>query len=165
MYYIEAPSYSAPPLIPKPWVFLGGGITDCPDWQQEVRARLEGEHLTLLNPRRANFPIDDPNAAEGQIKWEFEMFDRCHGIIFWFPCETLCPIVLYELGKWTARTKSQAAWTNSYPKDKPLFIGAHPDYARRQDVIIQTRLELPDQVIHDSVAGVADEVRTWARQQ
>ena len=159
--YLEAPNHPPFTGLANPWVFLGGGITGCPDWQQEIRALLEDEWLTLVNPRRENFPIDDPEAAPAQIKWEHQYLERCRAIIFWFPCETLCPIALYELGKWTMKSKDEAF----RGRDKPLFIGTHPEYKRRQDVIIQTGLELPNQVIHDSVAGVAEEVKEWAARQ
>jgi hypothetical protein len=119
-------------------LFLAGGITDCPDWQKDVVLMLAAVRgLALLNPRRARFPIHDPAAAELQVTWEYLHLRLADAILFWFPCETLCPIVLYELG----------AWSRS---DKPLFVGTHPDYARRQDVEIQTRLARPDvPVLHD----------------
>src|SRR3954464_2254024 len=98
MRYIEAPAewdgYG-------PSVFLAGGITDCPDWQTEMVELLADTELNVLNPRRANFPIKDPGAAEAQISWEHRYLRRAGMISFWFPKETLCPIVLYELGAWS----------------------------------------------------------------
>jgi hypothetical protein len=115
----------------EPKLFLAGGIANCPDWQQEVIGYLEKSHWILLNPRRKDFPIGDPNASLEQISWEHHHLRMADAILFWFPCETICPIVLYELGAWSM-TK------------KPLFVGVHPDYVRRQDVEIQTRLVRPD---------------------
>ncbi len=111
-------------------VFLAGGITGCPDWQQEMVAMLDDTTLTILNPRRADFPIGDPNAAQVQIKWEYDALRAADVISFWFPKETICPIVLYELGAWSMTRK-------------PLCIGVHCDYQRKQDVLIQTKLERP----------------------
>lgn len=125
--------HEAPEHVPDPVkLFLAGGITACPLWQPEMIDRLNHmDELTIFNPRRENFPIDDPEAAEEQIKWEHQMLRRADVISFWFPCETLCPITLYELGYWTA----QAEWGATQ-----IVIGVHEEYARKQDVIIQTEL-------------------------
>ena len=125
MRYIEAPNTTGPDVAMK--VFLAGGITGCPDWQSDVVRYLEDVDVTVFNPRREDFPIGDPNAAMDQIKWEHDHLRKADAILFWFPCETLCPIVLYELGAWSMTTK-------------PLIIGCHPDYKRIQDVNIQTML-------------------------
>ena len=70
--------------------FLAGGITKCPDWQAEVIKeilRLDEEDranndevatdytLVLFNPRRENFPINDPDASRNQIQWEFDALE------------------------------------------------------------------------------------------
>jgi len=130
------------------YVFLAGGITGCPDWQQEVVKLLDDTDLVLLNPRRANFPIHDPNAAQVQIQWEHTYLNCADAILFWFPKEILCPIVLYELGTW-----SEAG--------KPIFVGVHPDYQRRQDVEIQTKLARPEVIIVYSLEELAMQVREW----
>jgi hypothetical protein len=127
-------------------LFLAGGITGAINWQVRAVAALADLPLTLLNPRRANFPIDDPNAAPTQIEWEHRHLRRATAILFWFPAETLCPIALYELG----------AWSKS---DKPLFVGTHPDYQRRQDVVIQTRLVRPEVRVVDSLEALFGQVR------
>lgn len=130
MRYLEAPEKLERSFGYKS-VFLAGGITNCPDWQQEIVELLRDTDLILLNPRRANFPIGDPSAAMEQITWEHDHLRKATAVLFWFPCETLCPIVLYELGAWSMT-------------DKPIFVGVHPKYKRRQDVEIQTRLVRPD---------------------
>lgn len=126
-------------------LFLAGGISNCPDWQTEMASRLHDTDWVLLNPRRVDFAMDDPTAAEEQIRWEHAHLRRATAVLFWFPCETLCPITLYELGTWSASTK-------------PLFIGLHPAYQRRQDVEIQTRLSRPDVPIVYSLADLAQVV-------
>lgn len=147
MRYIEAP---------HEWdgegrgLFLAGGISGCPDWQATVAARLTDSALALLNPRRADFPMHDPTAAEAQITWEHRHLRRASAILFWFPCETLCPITLYELGAWSALGS------------KPLFIGTHPDYQRKLDVVIQTRLALPALEVVHTLDDLVAQVRAWA---
>lgn len=115
-------------------IFLAGGITGCPDWQKELidllnsNRNIGGKSIVLFNPRRENFPIHDPSAAEFQVEWEYERLHEADLISFWFPKETLCPIVLYELGFWNAK------------QSKPLVIGCDPGYQRLQDVKIQSSL-------------------------
>lgn len=94
----------------------------------EILRDAEG---VLLNPRRENFPIHDPTAARRQIDWEHRHLRKASAVSFWFPKETLCPIVLYELGAWSMT-------------DKPIFVGVHPEYPRRRDVEIQTALTRPN---------------------
>lgn len=110
-------------------LFLAGGITNCPDWQSEIIELLKPiQGLTVYNPRRKDFPIEDPNAAQEQITWEYNHLKEADMILFWFSRGSLNPIVLYELGR----------WGNS--SDKPIIIGLDPDYERSTDVITQTLL-------------------------
>ncbi len=131
-------------------VFLAGGITGCPNWQWEMGCKLEDEKVSLLNPRRKDFPINDPTASQKQIEWEFNHLRKADSILFWFPCETLCPIVLYELGAWSA-------------KNKKIFVGCHPDYKRKQDVVIQTQLARPEVPVVFTLFDLAEQVKKWLR--
>lgn len=130
-------------------LFLAGGITGCPDWQSKMVERLRDTNLELLNPRRKNFPIHDPSAAAAQITWEHNMLRKADAILFWFPCETICPIVLYELGAWSMTQKK-------------IFVGTHPDYSRIQDVLIQTRLARPDVTVVHDLEKLVNQVWMWA---
>src|SRR4051794_13020942 len=112
MRYIEAPTEYAGTGAS---VFLAGGITGCGDWQRELAELLAKSDLVVLNPRRRNFPIEDPTAAEQQIRWEFRQIRRATARLFWFPPPTLCPIALYELGAWSTRPD-------------PLFVGVDRAY-------------------------------------
>ena len=69
-------------------------------------------------------------------------------ILFWFPQETLCPIVLYELGAWSMSGKT-------------IFVGVHPAYSRRQDVEIQTGLVRPEVNVVYSLEELAAQVMSW----
>jgi hypothetical protein len=149
--YIEVLTEYEPGHLPA--VFLAGGITGCPDWQQEIVDWLADLPLVFLNPRRADFPINDPAAAPLQIEWEFRHLRKASAILFWFPEETLCPISLYELGAWSVYRDERGI--------RPLFVGVHPGYLRRQDVEIQTRLTRPEIVIHNDLPSLADAVRQW----
>lgn len=89
-----------------------------------------------------------PGTEEEQITWEHTHLLKADAILFWFPCETLCPIALYELGSWIFRPKK-------------LFIGCHPEYKRKTDVEIQTKLERPKQRILYSLDDLAKQVLEW----
>lgn len=145
MQYVEALENLESPNE-HPSLFLAGGITGCPDWQQELVQLLDDTELILLNPRRAHFPMDDPTAAIQQIAWEHRHLRLADAISFWFCAETIQPITLYELGAWSMT-------------DKPLFVGVHPEYARRQDVVIQTQLVRPDVKIVYSLPDLATQIK------
>ena len=146
--YIESPTVLEDSSSLKS-VFLAGGITGCPDWQQQMRPLLNGSDLILLNPRRADFPIHDRGAAQKQIEWEHRHLRVADAILFWFCAETLNPIVLYELGAWSMT-------------EKPIFVGVHLNYQRSQDVRIQTSLARPSVKIVSSLKSLAYNVREWA---
>ena len=155
MIYIESPQEFGHTPTPKgeSSIFLAGGITNCPDWQQEMRGLLADTDFVLFNPRRENFPIHDPNAAKKQISWEYRHLGMADKVLFWFPCETLCPIVLFELGRWSFRSGRE---------EKPIFIGVHPDYPRRQDVEIQMSLIRPEVEVVYSLLALAKNVKNMA---
>ncbi len=147
MRYYEAPTrYDGGDLS----LFLGGGITGCGNWQVDMVKSLSDTEWVLLNPRRENFDVADPTFDLIQIPWEHDHLTRASALMFWFPPETLCPITLFELGRWL-------------PTCKPLVLGVHPDYKRKRDVEIQTRLERPMQVIHYSLEDLTKAARELYR--
>jgi hypothetical protein len=124
-------------------LFLAGGISGCPDWQEHAERRLVPVSGLLINPRRYGHLA--PEFEAEQVTWEHEALRASRAILFWFPKETLCPITLFELGAWSM--------TN-----KPLFVAVHPEYQRRENVLSQLRLARPDVAVVDSL----DEVLTLA---
>lgn len=136
--------------VPGKTIFLAGGVTNCPDWQQEMCSMLQDTDLILLNPRRKDSPIEDPNAAQEQIAWGHDQLRMADAILFWFPCETPCPITLYELGAWSMTSK-------------PIFVGIHPDYKHRRDVEIQTCLARPEINVSYSLEDLAQQVIKWSQ--
>jgi len=147
MEYIEAPQSIRDEVNT---IFLAGGITNCPDWQQDAVEMFRNTNATILNPRRKDFPIGNPDAALEQITWEFYALRRANEILFWFPCETICPIVLYELGAWSATRKS-------------IYVGVHPEYERKQDVEIQTMLARPEVEIVYSLGELVKQVERTSK--
>ena len=146
MLYVEAPTEYTGTV---PSIFLAGGITGCGNWQRELAFALRDTDLVVLNPRRERFPIGDPTAAEGQIRWEFDHLRRATARLFWFSSATLCPIALFELGAWSRG-------------GEPLFVGVDPLYARSLDVEVQMRLARPDVEILYSLPDLAARVLAWS---
>lgn len=142
MVYVEAPNVVPPN---RRSLFLAGGITDCPPWQDQLMQMIRPLDIVVYNPRRANFPIHDPNAAYAQIKWEYERLREAAVISFWFCKETMCPIVLFELGAHLMTCK-------------PILVGVAPGYPREQDVRIQTGLQRPEIQIRTSLDALAKDI-------
>jgi hypothetical protein len=121
-------------------VFLGGGISGCADWQAVVsRTLLEAmADVVILNPRRMSFDLTDPTMTQQQILWEWQYLRDATIRLFWFAPETMCPITLFEYGKWLGK----GGW---------MVVGTDPNYVRREDILIQTNLENPHMKVHNSL--------------
>lgn len=118
-------------------VFLAGGITNCSNWQKEVIEGLKNTNIVVFNPRRENFPIHDPNAADEQIRWEFEALERADIFSMYFAdAESDQPICMYELGRNLLRMQMR------YPRtwEHRVIVTADPRYRRYKDVLVQTEL-------------------------
>ncbi len=137
---------------PELSVYLSGGIPTNDDWHARFIALLADSSLVLIDPRRINYPWEDPAAVEVQVRWERRHLRQASAILFWFPPETLAPITLYELGAYSMT-------------DKPLFVGVHPDYQRRIDVMVQTGLARPDAPILSTLEELAARIRNWCETQ
>jgi len=142
MHEVRAPEYA-----PRADVFLAGGIMNAPDWQAEAVELLAPHAGSFYNPRRSE-PFTRA-FQEAQIKWEYEALNAADSILFWFPHETLCPITLFELG------------ARSRVPDQPIFVGAHPDYARNIDIHIQLGLARPDVRVCDSLEETVAQFLAW----
>jgi len=142
MKYIEAPDEFDGR---GPAVFLAGGITGAEYWQAQLANSLRELPAAVLNPRRQQFPADDPAAARQQIEWEHRHLRLASLVAFWFPPPTLCPIALFELGACCAA-------------GTPLVVGSHPQYARRFDLQVQLSLRRPDVELVDSLSALAAQI-------
>lgn len=134
-------------------LFLAGGITNCPNWQNEMSDLLKNTKLTLIDPRRDNWDVNDSAIEQQQINWEFKHLNLADAIMFWFPCETLCPITLYELGFWNAKA------------NKKIFVGCHPEYKRKSDVVIQTQLVNPNLNVVSSLNELKIQILDWINKE
>lgn len=135
-------------------VFLAGGITNCANWQQEVidllnKDEAQLENLVILNPRRENFPINDPFAAFEQIEWEYKMLEQCDIFSMYFSAgESDQPICMYELGRNILRMQMR------FPFDweKRIIISVEEGYKRKSDVFIQVGFATNDMIIAGSMS-------------
>jgi hypothetical protein len=124
------------------FTFLAGGITNCKEWQNAVLNKLNefeiDDNLIIFNPRRKNFPINDPTASLDQIRWEFEYLEQCDIFSIYFdgPTQSDQPICFYELGRNLERMKTK------FPEnwDKRIIITVNYQFKRTADVVIQTML-------------------------
>jgi hypothetical protein len=141
-----------PPDTGTPRLFLAGGIGGCPHWQDDAIARLAeaGVPMTAFNPRREDYPHDDPAAEAEQVSWEFRALRASQVVLFWFTDATDQPIALFELGGQLARPVR-------------LAVGAAPGYRRRVNLVTQLSLARPDLVVHDGLAGVVAAALTLLR--
>ncbi len=127
-----APDVSKP-LYPS--VFLGGGISGCPDWQSGVCDNLTYENITVFNPRREHFDVSDRTITQQQIQWEFKRLERCD-IFSMFFCKggSVQPICLYELGRNIVRMQSRFPTTWKHR----IVVTIEPGYKRADDVFWQS---------------------------
>lgn len=157
-------------------VFLAGGITNCEDWQKLVIARLR-EHelsdpgsldgLVVLNPRRENFPIDDPSAAEEQITWEFSNLQRADVLSMYFAAgKSDQPICMYELGR------NVVLMRDRFPDGfaDRIVVTYERGYSRSEDVRIQLGLAwaaegegVPDVMEADPASHAARIIEAYRR--
>jgi len=142
-------------------VFLAGGITNCWEWQDKVIEALQNKkevdlnNLVIFNPRRKDFPIDDPNASYEQIKWEFKMLEQCDIFSMYFCAgESDQPICMYELGRNICRMQMR------FPTDWDirLIITSEYNYKRAKDVSIQTMLATDRITINSNIAQHIDNI-------
>jgi hypothetical protein len=142
--------YNPPPKQRRICLFLAGGITNCPNWQQDVICQFEHVDIDIFNPRRKEFNINDSSISRVQIEWEYHLLNYADAILFWFCKETVQPIVLFELG----------SYLRSY---KQLFVGVDPLYSRAQDVDIQSKLVRPDLRIQNTISDLCCYVLNWIK--
>lgn len=143
--YYEPPRYYEPRPDDPRAVFLAGGITHCPRWHDIATEtfRSATEDVVILNPNRAVFPIDDPDAGWEQVSWEQHHL-HLPGVLtlFWFPASdphlTTQPIALFELGQ-------------ALGERRPVVVGADPCYPREADVRMLCRLSAPSTHVHASL--------------
>ena len=116
-------------------LFIAGGIRNCPPWQNELIEKLQKDErikeeidededikIIILNPRCKEVPDE-----KSQTKWEYDNLKKSDIISFWFSEGSQNPITLFEYG-------------SHLHNHIPLVVGCHPNYEKRNNVILQTEL-------------------------
>lgn len=134
--------------LPIDQLFIAGGISGCPDWQQQLVQMLNECPCAIFNPRRDNFDTTNPAMAYDQIIWEEHHLELANHLSFWFPAETLCPITLFELGKYVNTSQR-------------LFIGMDRNYKRRFDVETQVKIVRGEFDFVYSLEDLATQLKVW----
>ena len=108
---------------PRPWVFLGGGIKGCPEWQLDARDALADQEMgSIINPRRYQWDPDEQGIAVNQIEWEFHSIFSADIFSVWFCREDTQPECMFQLGSALARFRM------ADQRLKALVIGVHPGF-------------------------------------
>ncbi len=140
--YYEAPDYCLEGEISAATVFLAGGITGVERWHDRAAHTLLGAGVTVFNPNRANFPIDDPAAGWEQVSWEQHHLHLADVTLFWFPASdravTTQPIAMFELGQ-------------ALGENRRIVVGASSGYPREADVRMLCRIARPGMTVHSTL--------------
>ena len=135
MNYVEAP-FDYEMTFKQNSVFLGGSITGAKDWQKNLFDHVV-KHVkspvTVFNPRRENFDINNQSESEIQISWERKYLNLSNILVFYFAEETLGPITLFELGGALERNLRMVRPQN-------ILVYCEPEYKRKFDVQYQIKL-------------------------
>lgn len=144
----KSPQRLLPNLMGGIKVFLGGGISNCADWQTKFVSMFPLEYwVNFLDPRRDDFDITNSKMSEEQIDWEDVALRSADVILFWFPPETMCPITLFELGKYV--------YQGTHTTRRHVVVGCDPNYTRKFDVEYQLGLDTKIKVA-TSLEGLKD---------
>lgn len=179
MGYVEAPN-DAVEEISRPYVFLGGGISNCPNWQTEVHDKLSMllANGTIINPRRAKFDELSKENERLQVGWEHSWLWRADILTFWFCKETLCPITLHELGAQLGRAKIARMSSKEFKSGDltithnivvpQLIVGIEPGYQRADNVELQIDHACPGVVpivrsIDQMVGTIHEQIKDYNR--
>lgn len=92
---VERNLYIPPEVAPTgPLIFLAGPIQGTGDWQSKAVEIIHGQNpeITIANPRRPRFDINDPREYDNQVDWETLHLKQAvneNGVImFWLARET-----------------------------------------------------------------------------
>lgn len=140
-------------------VFLAGGITGCRNWQEttiEILKQYEKIYdlgnLLVFNPRRPDFDIGKNDEEIEQIKWEHKWLNKCNIVSYFFDnSESVQPITLYELGRYTHKKKSIITVTEGYKRQNDVLIqtaldGLYCNIADEQNAIFQHAIAIAQSV-------------------
>lgn len=150
--YVEAPELARFETSEETALFLAGGITGCPNWQEPLGKSLaeRNDNLVVMNPRQAAFDVNRKDAAKEQIRWEFEHLNIADIVLFWFPKDGVNVITLFELGVHMPKLRK-----------RKVFVAYEPGFWREDDVVIQTGLHNPEIEVGTSLEFLEEQVNNY----
>lgn len=128
-------------------VFLAGGITNSPRWQDAAVAYFERriDGITICNPRRPDDFEDRETEYERQVTWELDHLLTADLALFWFPAAE-CRITRIELGLVAGI-------------QHPLLVGADPQFVNRRYLgLLARRLGTP---LYESLDDLCAAAYSW----
>lgn len=121
----------------------------------ELEKKENTENLVLFNPRRKNFPIDDPNASREQIEWEYKYLHKADIFSMYFTSgQSTQPVCMFELGVHITRAELDQ-------KPKSVIVSVEEGYVRKQDVFIQTELALGEGIVAENASALSHANRIY----
>jgi hypothetical protein len=115
-------------------VFLAGSIEmgKAEDWQAHMTEFFNLHNWGVFNPRRDDWDaswvqdFENPQFAQ-QVNWELNALDNSDFILMYFVPETISPISLYELGRYSESGKMAVVCPSGYWRKGNVEIGCHKD--------------------------------------
>jgi len=112
----------------KKSVFLAGSIDmgSAKDWQEDIGLFFYEKGYNVFNPRREDWDsswkqdYSNPNFYQ-QVNWELNALEKCDFILLYLVSNTLSPISLLELGKFS---------------NKPMFLICNNSFWRAGNIEI-----------------------------
>jgi hypothetical protein len=131
-------------------IFLAGGIIENDNWQEKVAGFLTQElpRVMIFNPRRESFDMKNDEMLAEQTQWEKYCLKNSTHIAFWFPSSSLCPLSLFELGKYGYGGGGQH-----------IEIGMDINYPRRQSIIEQLSGDIDPHRIHETLEELCNSLK------
>lgn len=132
-------------------VFLAGSASF--PWRIEFEKKLNDHELTLIDP---TYKKNDPWTRIDHIRWEHEHIDKADVLLAWLPANeetklhTLSLTTLFELGRFAQM------------KEKKIVMGIHPEYYKRNEVMLQLSILRPEVEIVSSLDELAVELNKIA---
>lgn len=105
----------------KRYIFLGGSIENgtAVDWQIEMTNFFNPLGIGVFNPRRDDWDSSLPQTYKNpsfnqQVNWELNALDRADRILMCFIPETISPISLMELGRYSTSGRMAVVCPDGY---------------------------------------------------